>query len=145
MILILFNSYLLTTFLQLLSNLDTQNPQQVHFEQIQTFVLPKVNRVKVMAKSPLFRKHFNKTLKVVFFSLTSLYVARRTVKFDLILYKLYKEKQLIQLDSLSELLKDLLVQLANSLADEMMEFLKINNLRDRLTRSQWVDFFIEMI
>ncbi len=145
MILILFNSYLLITFLQLLSNLDTKNPHQVHFEQIQTFVLPKVNRVKVMAKSPLFRKHFNKTLKVVFFSLTSLYVARRTVKFDLILYKLYKEKQLIQLDSLSELLKDLLVQLANSLADEMMEFLKINNLRDRLTRSQWVDFFIEMI
>jgi hypothetical protein len=84
-------------------------------------------------------------LKVVFFSLTSLYVARRTVKFDLILYKLYQEKQLIQLDSLSELLKDLLVQLANSLADERMEFLKINNLRDRLTRSQWVDFFTEMI
>jgi hypothetical protein len=54
MILILFNSYLLTTFLQRLSNLDTQNPQQVHFEQIQTFVLPKVNRVKVMAKSPIF-------------------------------------------------------------------------------------------
>jgi len=135
MILFLFNSYLVTIILQGLCLQKT--PSIIPFEKIE-----------VVFKNPVFQKHFHKGLSIVFLSLISFYIA---VELNQLLYKLFmayvafNENRNRQLEDLGDLFQDVIRAQAEKLADEIIVFLKFNNLRDRLTRTQWIEFFKEIL
>ncbi len=135
MILLLFNSYLVTIILQSLSL------------QKSSSIIP-FEKIEVVFKNPVFQKHFHKGLSIIFLSLISFYIA---FELNQLLYKLFmayvafNENRNRQLEDLGDLFQDVIRAQSEKLADEIIVFLKFNNLRDRLTRTQWIEFFREIL
>jgi hypothetical protein len=105
-------------------------------------------KMEVVFKNPVFQKHFNKGLSIIFLSLISFYIA---CELNQLLYKLFmayvtfNENRNRQLEDLGDLFQDVIRAQSEKLADEIIVFLKFNNLRDRLTRTQWIEFCKEIL
>lgn len=146
MLILVFNAYLVSSLLNWLSVEETSQPipRVVSFEKIKNFVKPKFMSVSTVIKSPRFRKFFKRTLKYLFYALLFLSIIKMLKKF-LLLYNLFQKEQTKLLEDAGEKLIDLLITASGRLADRMIKFLKDHNLESGLTRSQWMEFFREML
>jgi len=136
--------YFLSIYLDLLEK--KSNSIKI-FPFLQKRVLPRFLPMKRLFQNISFRKKVRSILLRVFLWLTSLYMLYQVgiiLKKGLLMYILYQERQVFLLDKLAEKLRDLILSMAEAYADEMIKFLRYHNLRDRLTRDEWVNFFQAM-
>lgn len=142
---ILLTTYLISTFLEFISKTD---PKKSVADQLNTFVQPKIFALQETAKKIYVQKHFPGALKLLFFSLLSFYMRHQLKNFlykMLITYMRFCIEQQEQLEKVGEKFHELILAQAEKLAEEMIIFLKYHNLRDRLQREQWVEFFKEIL
>jgi len=142
--------FVLTTYLVsiLLEFIDKATRQKSIADQITVFMKPKIFALQETAKNIHFRKHFVGALKLVFISLLSFYLAYHLQKFIyqmLLSYIRFCTEQQAQLETLGEKFHELILAQAEKLAEEMIRFLRFHNLRDRLNREQWIEFFKEIL
>lgn len=142
---LLLTTYLTSIFLEFIAKRD-QNILAA--DPIKTFVKPKIFALQEMAKKISLQKHFIRALKLVFLSLLSFYLGYHLQKFIyqmLLSYIRFCTEQRDQLEKLGEKFHELIIAQAEKMAEEMRLFLRFHNLRDRLNREQWIDFFKEIL
>jgi tetratricopeptide (TPR) repeat protein len=141
MLSILVASYIMSTLLEFVAKLD---PNKTVNGQIHTFVRPKLLALQETAKTIYFRKHFAGVLKLLFLCLLSFYFTRlvKNLLYRMLLAYIQQQEQL---ERLGEKFHELIIAQSEKLAEEMVLFLKYHNLRDRLNREQWVDFFKQVL
>ena len=142
---VLFTSYLVSILLEFI---DKATKQKSFADQITVFLKPKIFAMQETAKNIRLQKHFIGALKLVFISLLSFYLAYHLQKFIyqmLLSYIKFCTQQRDQLETLGEKFHELILAQAEKLAEEMIRFLRFHNLRDRLNREQWVEFFKEIL
>ena len=138
---ILVASYVMSTLLEFVAKLD---PNKTVNGQIHTFAQPKLLALQETAKTIYFQKHFAGVLKLLFLSLLSFYFSRlvKNLLYRMLLAYIQQQEQL---ERLGEKFHELIIAQSEKLAEEMVLFLKYHNLRDRLNREQWTDFFKQIL